>query len=82
MNKLLLIGVVAASSLAITSCSGDSENRSTTTTPINAYNLFVPASGDGDVYTGLALYKFVYAWRWQYIFFYNKHAYCFRYGFC
>lgn len=59
MNKLLLIGVVAASSLAITSCSGDSENRSTTTTPINAYNLFVPASGDGDVYTGLALYKFV-----------------------
>ena len=59
MNKLLLIGVVAASSLAITSCSGDSENRSSTISPINAYNLFVPASGDGDVYTGLALYKFV-----------------------
>lgn len=59
MNKILLIGAVAASSLALTSCSENSDNSSTTTVPINAYNLFVPSSGDGDVYTGLALYRSV-----------------------
>ncbi len=51
---------MAGAAVSLVSC--DKENGSgssySSTTPVSAYNLYVSAAGDGEAYTGTAVYKF------------------------
>lgn len=60
MKKLLLLGIASMAAAGLVSCEKESENYSSATISVKAYNLFTPVvAGKGDPFISNSVYSFV-----------------------